>query len=163
MKTLLILRHAKAENATPGLPDLDRALNDRGKGEALAVGGFMRKQNLKIDLVLSSPAQRARETAQLVLDTAGLQIDVRFYPQIYEASPQLLLALLSEAEEATSSLMLVGHNPGLEDLIRTLTGREAHMSPATLAKIDFEVAHWSEVKENTGTLAWLVNPAEAGA
>ena len=67
MKTLLLLRHAKAENAAPGSSDINRALNERGKKEAQAIGTFIRKQNLTVELVLCSPAVRARETAELVL------------------------------------------------------------------------------------------------
>lgn len=160
MKTLLLLRHAKAENAGARLADLDRGLSDRGRQESQAVGRFIQEQNLKFDLVLSSPALRARETTELVLNAAGLHIDIRLDERIYEAGSLQLLALLPEVEDKTNTFVLVGHNPGLEDLIRTLTGRAEHLSPATLAKINFEVERWSDVKENIGTLDWLVNPEQ---
>ncbi len=140
------------------MSDFDRALNERGRGEAQAVGTFIKKQNVKLDLVLSSPAVRARETTETVLSASGLTNDIRFDQRIYEASPHSLLALLSEINEAASSLMLVGHNPGLEDLIHLLTGRSAHLSPATIAKISFEVDRWGRVDKNTGLLDWVVKP-----
>jgi phosphohistidine phosphatase len=163
MKSLYLLRHAKAENATAGWTDFDRPLSDRGRQESQAVRRFILNQDLEFDLVLSSTALRARETTEAVISAAGLHSEVRFDQRIYEASSSLLLALLSEVEDKTNALVLVGHNPGLEDLIRTLTGRAEHLSPATLAKINFEVERWSDVKENTGTLDRLVNPKQLSA
>ena len=158
MKTPLLLRHGKPENASGGLSDFDRVLSERGRSEAQAVGKYIQKQNLKLDLVLSSPALRARETSELLIRAAGLHSDLRFDQRIYEASSQTLLSLLSEIEAEIPSVMLVGHNPALEELILTLTGRSAHMSPATLAKISLEIDQWSEISANAGTLNWLVNP-----
>ena len=158
MKTLLILRHAKAENGTVGSSDFDRDLNERGRSEAKAVGELINKQELQVDLVLSSPALRARRTSEVALKAAGLSNQILFEKRIYEASSQELLSILSEIEEATTSLMLVGHNPGLEDLILILTSQSAHLSPATLVKIELDIARWSEVLKNVGTLAWLEKP-----
>lgn len=157
MKTLFLLRHAKAENAA-GLSDFDRDLNDRGRREAQAAGEYIKKQNQQLDLVLSSPALRARETAELALASAGLDNEIRFDQRIYEASLSRLLTVLSEVDDRASSLMLVGHNPGLEELIRTLTGRAGQMKPATIASISLNIDQWSSVGENTGTLDWLVKP-----
>ena len=154
MKSLLILRHAKAADGGSGLPDFDRALNERGRREAQAVGEFLRLQNLRLDLVLSSPALRARETAETVVSIAGLPGEVRFDKRIYEASWPALFALFSEIGDAVSAVMLVGHNPALEDLIFTLTGRPEHLSPATIVKINFDVEQWDDVSENTGTIDW---------
>ena len=122
------------------------------------MGEFIKKQNLKLDLTLSSPALRARETTELAISAAGLHSELRFDQRIYEAGSRQLLSLLTEIEAATSSLMLVGHNPALEDLILTLTGRSEPMSPATLVKISLEIDQWNEISANAGTLDWLVNP-----
>ncbi len=160
MKTLLLLRHAKAENAVGSLPDFDRALSEHGKSGAQAVGVHLKRQDLKLDLVLSSPALRARETAELVLAAAELRSNIIFDQRIYEAGALQLLALLSEIEGVTASLLLVGHNPALADLLQTLTGHPEHMSPGTLAKISLDVEQWSGVGANTGALDWLVNPKQ---
>lgn len=160
MKTLMLVRHAKSENAAPGLPDFDRALNDRGRKEAQAVGKFIRKQNLRFDLIMSSPALRARETAELVLGAAGLELDVHFDQRVYEASPPRLLEVLSELEDGTGSVILVGHNPGMEELVQLLTDRAEHMATGTLAKIDLKADRWSKVLEEKGSLDWLVKPKE---
>src|SRR5687767_12931929 len=116
MKTILLLRHAKSENAAPGMADFDRALNDRGRNEAHAVGTFIHKQKLRCDLVLSSPARRARETTELVVGSAHLAPEVRYDQQIYDASPLQLLEVLAPIAEEHSAVLLVGHNPAMEEL-----------------------------------------------
>ena len=160
MKTLFLLRHAKAENGAAGLADFDRGLNDRGRRESKAAGELIKNQNHQLDLVLSSPALRAHETTELALASAGLHSEIRFDLRIYEASVQILLAALSEVHDPTASIMLVGHNPGLEDLMRTLTGRAEQMKPATIANINLNIDQWSSIRENTGTLDWIVKPNE---
>jgi phosphohistidine phosphatase len=142
------------------MSDFDRALTERGRNEAQAVGKYLQRQDVKLDLVLSSAAVRARETTELILNAAGFEVNARFDRQIYEAGWRELLALLSELEEQASTVLLVGHNPALEDLVHLLTERTEHMSPATLAQISLDAELWSNVKESTGTLDWIVRPHE---
>ena len=171
MKTLFLLRHAKAEDGGDGLPDFDRALNDRGRKEARAVGIFLRKRNVRLDLVLSSPAVRARETTELVLGSAELALEVHYDQRIYEAGPPRLLEVVSQLEDEMSTVLLVGHNPGLEELLSLLTDRIEHMATGTLAKVDLNAAgpdagsprgvrEWRKVLEEKGTLDWMVKPKE---
>jgi len=160
MKTLLLLRHAKAENASAGAPDFDRALNDRGRKEAQAVGAFIQKQSLVLDLVLSSSAKRARETTELVLASGNLAVDVRFDQRIYEAGPLLLSEVVSQIEEERSSVLLVGHNPGMEELLQLLTGHLEHMATGTLAKVDLKADWLNQTLETKGNLDWIVKPKE---
>ena len=87
MKTLFLLRHAKAQDAAPGSSDLDRTLNERGRQEAQAIGKYLKKQNVTFDLVLCSPAVRARETAELVIAAVEIAVTVQYDQRIYEASP----------------------------------------------------------------------------
>jgi phosphohistidine phosphatase len=160
MKTLFLLRHAKAENGSAGSPDFDRALNDRGRKEAQAVGTFIQKQNLVLDLVLSSTAKRARETTELVLASANLAVEMRYDQRLYEAGPLRLLEVISQIEEGRSSVLLVSHNPGMEELLQLLTGRLERMATGTLAKIDLKVARWNQALEEKGSLDWMVKPKE---
>ena len=163
MKTLLLLRHSKAENAAPGSSDISRSLNERGKKEAQTIGTFIRKQNLAVELVLCSPAVRARETAELVLAAAEVTANVRYDQRIYEAGPRQLLEVISEVEEDKSGVLLVGHNPVMEELLRALTGRGEPMTTGTLAKIAFNFDEWSRVTEDTGGLKCMVRPNELAA
>jgi phosphohistidine phosphatase len=160
MKTLLLLRHAKSSWNDSGLQDFDRPLNGRGRKAAEAIGRFIRKQRVAPDLLLSSPALRARETIETIMKTAKLQSELRFDQRIYEAGPLRLLEVVSQIEEDRSTVLLVGHNPGMEELLQLLTGSTEHMATATLAKIDFKAASWSKVLEEKGSLDWFVKPKE---
>ena len=166
MKTLFLLRHAKAENLASGVTDLKRTLNERGQREAKAVGAFLKKQNVKFDLVLCSPAVRVRETTELVLAAAELTVDVRYDERIYEAGPLRLWELISEIDEDVSAVLVVGHNPGMEELLTILTGRNEQMATGTLAKIDLDVDQWRNVlqdKVGAGTFDWIVRPSDPGS
>ena len=158
MKTLFLLRHARADNVAPGSFDLPRELNERGREQARAVGMFIKKQDLKFDLVLSSSAVRAQETTERVLTAAGLTSVVRHDERIYEASPRRLLEVVSEIEHGVNAALLVGHNPGMEELLKLLTGRGGSMGTATLARIDLSADEWSKIAECPAGFEWIVTP-----
>lgn len=160
MKTLLLMRHAKSSWAEAGQPDFARPLNERGQGAAPVMGRFLRRQGLKPDTVVSSPAERARQTATLVRAAAQLDCDLRFDARIYEASAAELQAVVKELAEPARTVLLVGHNPGLEGLIHLLTGATERMPTAAVACLVFDLAAWAIVKPQTGRLAWLVKPKE---
>lgn len=160
MKTLLLLRHAKSSSTDGKFADFDRPLSDRGRKDAGLIGRYIKPQTMQLDFVLSSPAARARETAELVLEAAELRIEARYDERIYEATPPALLAVVSEVDDDRKTILLVGHNPGMEELLGLLTGHPEHMSPAALARIEVEVEKWKALAENTGKLVWLINAKE---
>ena len=160
MKTLYLLRHAKSSWKDPGLQDFDRPLNGRGKEAAPLVGRLIRKRKLQVDLLLSSPASRARQTAALVKESAGLTADLLYDERIYEADAARLLEVVTQAGESTDALMLVGHNPGMEELLTFLTGEERSMPTAALACVALDVEKWGKVRARAGRLEWLVRPKE---
>src|SRR5687767_5425472 len=133
MKALYLLRHAKSSWKEPGLQDFDRPLNNRGREAAPLVGRLIRKGKLRIDLLLSSPAVRARQTAALVREAAGLTAELLYDERIYEADADALLEVVRQAADSADALMLVGHNPGMEELLKLLTGEEEQMPTAALA------------------------------
>ena len=114
MRELILLRHAHAEPASAGQADLDRPLSAEGLAEAEAAGRWLGQQKLVPDCVLCSPARRARETLEAVLAAIGY-VDQRIEPSIYEATPGTLIAL-ADTHRDVGRLMLVGHNPGFEQL-----------------------------------------------
>jgi len=152
MKTLLLLRHAKSSWDDSGLKDFERPLNNRGLQAAPAIGRFLRQQKLQPHLILSSPAERARQTASLVTETARLTADLRYDERIYEASLERLMEVLAQIEDAAEVVMLVGHNPGLEELLEHLTGEAQRMPTAALASISLELDKWGKVREHAGRL-----------
>ena len=160
MKTLYLLRHAKSSWKEPGLQDFDRPLNGRGREAAPLVGRFIRKRKLRVDLLLSSPAARARQTAALVKESAKLSAEVLYDERIYEADAARLLEVVTQAGESADTLMLVGHNPGMDELLMFLTGEGQRMSTAALACVALDVEKWGKVRERTGRLEWLVRPKE---
>lgn len=160
MKTLLLMRHAKAAAGTSSLADSNRPLTDEGRRAAKLIGEFIVSKEVRPDLALSSPAVRARETIDIVMKAARLQVELRYDHRIYEAGSVKLVEVVSQIEEGRSKVLVVGHNPGLEELLQMLIGRLEHVAPGTLAKIDFEANKWSEAGERKGNLDWLVQPKE---
>lgn len=158
MKKLYILRHAKSSWDNPILADFERPLNERGIKTADFVGKLISKNDFLPDLILSSPATRARETANIIKKTADLQADIKFEENIYEASPQMLLKIISEIQENFQTVMLVGHNPGLEGLIKILTSETQSMPTAGLAIVEVNAEKWKEIKPESGILQNLVRP-----
>jgi phosphohistidine phosphatase len=160
MKTLFLLRHAKSSWKDASVRDFDRSLNQRGLKAAPAVGRLMKKRKLQPDLVLSSPAERARQTTTLVLVAAEIKTEVRHDERIYEATVARLFDVVSQIEDDASVAMLVGHNPGLEELLAALTGEACSMATASLACIELDIEKWNKVRPGGGRLEWLVKPKE---
>ena len=160
MKTIYILRHAKSSWDNPNLADFERSLNERGLKTAPLIGAIIYKNNFQPDLILSSPARRAEQTAVLVKEAGKIAAGIQFDERIYEASPQQLVQIISELKTDTESAMLVGHNPGLEGLIRFLTGEDQAMPTAALAVIDLKVQNWEEATAQCGNLRTLIRPNE---
>ena len=160
MKTLFIMRHAKSSWDNAALSDYERPLNNRGLEAAPLMGDVMKKNGFQPEIILSSPARRAEQTAALIKQSANIGGAIRFDERIYEASPARLLEVISEQNEKTASVMLVGHNPGLEGLLKFLTGELQAMPTAALAVVDLEIGKWSEINSSKGNLRTLIRPKE---
>ena len=160
MKTLLLLRHAKSSWKEDGLRDFDRPLNGRGKKAAETMGRFIRKKKVAPDLVLSSPAVRARETIEAIMKIAELPSELRFDDRIYDAGVMRLLEVISQIDDDRNTVLMVGHNPGMEELLGLLSDQFEHMATGTLAKINLNGASWSKVVKEKGTVDWIVKPKE---
>ena len=160
MKTLFLLRHAKSSWKDQDVADFERPLNDRGRKAAELVGNFIAKQNVTIDLVISSPAVRARQTIELVLKAAKRSPELRFDQRVYEASPTRLLEIISQIEDDWKSVLLVGHNPGMEELLTLLVGVEMHMPTASLARVALSSKKWDKILAEKGVLESFVRARE---
>ena len=161
MKTLLILRHAKSSWKKPGLTDYDRPLNKRGKHDAPRMGELIRKKALVPDLIISSSAKRARQTAEKVAQSCGYRNEVRLEDDLYLAYPDVIIRILKFLSDELNSVMVVGHNPGVEELLRLSTGRDEVMPTAALAHIILPIRGWSEMNSQaTGELVHLWHPKE---
>lgn len=160
MKTLLLLRHAKSSWDNPDISDFDRPLNSRGLQAVPAMGGVLYKNDLQPQKILSSPAKRAKQTAILIKETAQLEAKITYVEGIYEASPLRLLSIVSEIEDKIESVLLIGHNPGLESFVKMLTRESYEMPTASLVKIDLNVESWQDVSVNRGKVSLYVRPKD---
>jgi phosphohistidine phosphatase len=161
MKTLLILRHAKSSWKDGSLPDHDRPLNKRGKADAPRMGALLRREELLPDLILCSTAKRARTTAKLALKESGYEGELRLDRELYSFDAEPYLEALAEVEDGHRCVMVVGHNPAMEDLVEILVGHFERMPTAALAHIDLPIERWSELDEEVeGELVDLWRPRE---
>jgi phosphohistidine phosphatase len=161
MKILLLLRHAKSSWKDESLPDQERPLARRGLNDAPRVGRLLNEQNLLPDLILSSTARRARQTVELVVDAAGYSGEISWLDNLYAAAPEEILDILSILPSHYACVMVVGHNPGLEELVALLTDQVDSMTTAALAQIDLPVDGWDQITEEThGKLVNIWRPKE---
>ena len=120
---------------------------------------FFKQEKVNPDLILSSCASRARETVDIIMRSAKLRSDLRFDERIYEASLNRLLEVITQIEKSVRSALIVGHNPGLEELLSALTAQIETMPTAALAKITFKTSNWNNAVKG-GALEWVVRPRE---
>lgn len=160
MKTLYVLRHAKSSWENTDLADFDRPLNDRGRTAAPFMGEVMRDNEFVPEVILSSPAIRARDTAHLVKEAAGLAAEIVHKDRIYEASPHTLQYIAASIDDRFDSAMIVGHNPGMEGFVRLLTGKLEPMPTAALAVIDLDISDWAQINDVPGMLRRIIRPKD---
>ena len=160
MRILYLLRHAKSSWNDNTLRDFDRPLKKRGREAADRIGQRLVEENLSNPLVICSPAVRTRETAAIVLKSAKLQLEPQFDDRIYEASLRELVQIVSEIPEDNEVAIMIGHNPGFEELLAFLTGEQRRMPTCALAKIRFGDVNWRDVRAGAGSLEWFIAPKE---
>ena len=145
MKKLLILRHAKSSWKEPSLSDFQRPLNKRGTEAAPRMGGWIAQNNLVPDTILCSTAVRAQETMALAIEGGPLDSACISTEELYLAPPQAYLENLAQLPESQTSAMVIGHNPGIEELVYQLCGEYRVMPTCALAVIDLQIAQWDEL------------------
>jgi phosphohistidine phosphatase len=158
MKTLLVLRHAKSSWREAELADHDRPLNKRGKRDAPRMGELLRAEGLLPDLILTSSARRALTTAELVAEASGYDGEIQVSRDLYAAGPEEFIDALCALPDELETVMVVGHNPGLEELVEALTEESSAMPTAALAQVELEIERWVDLDEDvSGRLVnlWL--------
>ncbi|MFG1400792.1 SixA phosphatase family protein [Xanthobacter sediminis] len=168
MRRLILLRHVKSDWPN-GVADQERPLAPRGRGAAPRLGAYMAQQGLTADRVLVSPARRTRETWELVCGQMPPVPTVASEPRIYEASAARLLSVVREQPRQIHTLMLVGHNPGMEELAASLIASGAapdlqrlseKFPTGGLAVIDLPVDDWSAATPASGRLDRFIVPRD---
>jgi phosphohistidine phosphatase len=169
MKRLFLLRHAKSSWDDAALTDHDRPLALRGRRAAPRIGEHMRGEGWIPDLVLCSTARRAVETLDLVLPRLGRSPPVRHLASLYLAPPSRILARLESLADDVGSVLVVGHNPGMETLARRLAAHGSKKArdqlsekfpTAALAVLDLDVEAWADVAGAAGRLVEFVRPRQ---
>jgi phosphohistidine phosphatase len=160
MRTLYLLRHAKSSWKDASLADFERPLKDRGRVAAEAMGRFLASKKAHLSMLISSPSIRTRQTVELVLRETSLGAEPQFDQRIYEASLSILVQVVSEIPDDNKAAMLVGHNPGMEELLAFLTRESRHMPTCALARISLDSSGWKEVGRSSGKLEWFVTPKD---
>ena len=158
MKTILFMRHAKSDWGAQYRSDFARPLSTRGQRDAPVMAAFLGQHDLMPERIVSSPAQRARLTAEFVAKDDRFQGQLGFDRRIYLASPNMLLAVIHDLPEDADSVMLVGHNPGMEDIIELLSGGNVRMPTAAIASLRLYADRWADVQPGEAYLQWLIKP-----
>ena len=169
MKTLTLLRHAKSGGNDPVARDFDRPLNAKGKRAAAMIGRHLRSLDVEFDHVVASPAVRVGETLDEIVAGYGRTLAPTWDRRIYLASSATLLDVVHDLPTEAARVLMVGHNPGLEDLVLMLvpdTGDglrdvvEQKYPTATVAEMTLDIDDWAEAKAGGATLARLVRPRD---
>lgn len=161
MKTLLLLRHAKSSWENHSRADFDRPLNDRGRRDAPRMGELLNSLDLVPDRIITSAARRAATTAERVAESSRFDGDIIRTDELYLADPETYINLARQTDDSIATLMMVGHNPGIEELVEMLGGRDEGMPTAALACIRLSIDSWREISpDETYTLENVWRPRE---
>lgn len=149
MKTLLLLRHAKSSWGKPELADHSRPLNKRGKQDAPQMGRLLREQGLLPDLIISSTAQRAQDTARLVAEACGYEGEIELNQELYLSDATCYMDILHNLPDNLQCVLLVGHNPDLQDVLGLLADYDEPFPTAALAQVELPISSWQSLNEAT--------------
>ncbi len=151
MKRLYIIRHAKSSWDDESLNDFDRPLNKRGKANAPMMGSRLKENGVMPDIIISSPAKRAKSTAEIIAKEVGYK-NILFLDDIYEATPKTLYKILSSLDDNNGVVFLVGHNPSLNELAMQLIGFDDNIPTCGIVGIEFRCKKWAEIAPENAKL-----------
>jgi phosphohistidine phosphatase len=160
MKKLLILRHAKTQPDAPA-GDHARELTERGHRNAAAMGDYIKTLAGTPDAIITSDATRARQTAEIVATAVGFADPLTVVPRMYDADVETLLALVRSILDEVDTAIIIGHNPGFEELAEALAGNHdqgVRLPTSGLALLEFDVERWDAARAGTGRLREVTTP-----
>lgn len=155
------MRHADAVAAEAGMPDVDRPLSERGQRDAARMGGWLRQQGLAPDLVLTSSARRAADTASAVIEAGGIDGELVRQPALYAAELDVFFEAIQAVPDGCATLLVVAHNPGTEALVLALTGTARTLPMGALAHLTLPIDHWPRLDHDVaGRLVQVARPGD---
>ncbi len=160
MKILYLVRHGKSSWKYPTLDDFERPLNKRGRKNAPLMGSILKKLEVKPDLIISSPANRASMTARIISDQMNYPLErIRYDESIYAASENELLHIIAEIDDQVTKAMLIGHNPGLTSLANLVGDSPISNIPTSgVCCIELSVSSWKEIWKHRGKVKFFEFP-----
>jgi phosphohistidine phosphatase len=167
MRFLLLMRHAKADPLAPGGSDFDRVLAPRGRSDAKTMGTYLARHRLVPDCVVVSPAARTRETWTQTSTAFGQMPPASFEDRLYDAAAPAVLDVIKQTADSVGTLLVIGHNPGLQELaamliasgdVETRERLSREFPTSAMATISFAVENWNAVHARGGRLEHFITP-----
>ncbi len=161
-RRLIVMRHAKSAWDNPGLADHDRPLNDRGRKDAPNIARHLADEGWLAEKIVSSSSRRTRETWALMAPSFPPKVEVDFTRNLFHAGPSEVQKTIASQQDATASLMILGHNPGWEDVVSWLCGHYVPMGTANAALLSISADTWTQALARAGhwTLHDVVRPKD---
>ena len=161
MKTLLLLRHGKSSWKETNLADHDRPLKRRGINDALRMGEFLSSVGLIPDQICCSTAKRAKDTVKYLLETIHYEGEVLYSRELYHGYTDDYINILNGVDNHHNSVMVVGHNPGLEEFVSTLSEIDEWLPTAAVVQIELAICNWREIDDySVGQIKNIWRPRE---
>ncbi len=160
MKKIYLIRHAKASDAEFGINDFERALSKKGKNDATFIAKRLKHFGISPDLIISSPAKRAKTTAKIIAETLNYEkYSINFQESLYDSSCQTYRYLLDSVDDSIKSLFIVAHNPTITETGEILSGAIlTNMPTCSIVCIEFDVRSLKDIKENSGKILFFDYP-----
>jgi len=161
MKTLLLMRHAKSSWKDSSLSDHERPLKKRGRRDSKRIAQELEKHDLYPHVILSSTATRAKETVEVIVDSLEYENRIIFSDELYMAEPEDFVNALSDLSDDDDTVLIVGHNPGMEAFLQIIDGEIESLPTAALAHLVLAIDSWQDLSLDTmGDLIGLFRPKE---
>ena len=160
MKTLIIIRHSKSSWKDHSLSDFDRPLNKRGKKDAKKMSSELSEKIKKVDLLLSSSSKRTTQTSNYFLDSIDVRSNI-FSENLYHSSSDLIFDFVLKINNKYNKTIIVGHNPGLTNIVNKLTNLKLDNLPTSgIVIIVFDVDNWKKINYKSGLVEWIKFPKD---
>jgi len=161
MKEIYLIHHAKAEDFSEGLSDFERSLKKKGLKDIQTIGSYLALQGISPDVILSSCAMRAQESAVLLAEKLSFQGAQYFLEELYFAPYEDVLSIIMAQEKSCEKLFIVGHNPQLNELTNSLSNEFISKIPTMgVVALRFDIEEWSELESKKGDLNFFIFPKQ---
>ncbi len=160
MKRILLLRHGHAGPLLPGKTDKERSLDDRGIRQITVIGKKLLAENSIPDLIICSDALRTRQSADILTESMNLDREILFRPGLYTATPYDYMDLIKNSRDIFSSLLIIAHNPAIEEAVSLFTGKPTEMGTAALFSGKFPINRWNQCTFSRHLLTYHILHAE---